>query len=217
MTHALPSLPYDLHALEPAINAETLTLHHGKHHRSYVDKLNAALIGYPEYQNVGVEELLRRLDSIDPAIRDEVRNQGGGHANHSLFWSTLAPQSCKPSPAFLRQVSVANSSALVMKELFAKASERLFGSGWVFLTCRAGHSQVDIVPLPNQDSPLSQGATPILAFDAWEHAYYLQYQNERARWVDAWWSVIDWTAVEHNYQMAQSRYSNDAEMATRVR
>ena len=207
MTHLLPPLPYDLHGLEPSISAETLALHHDKHHRGYVDKLNAAIKAYPQYQKFRVDELLRRLDSIDPAVREDVRKHGGGHANHSLFWQTMTPQGQAPSTTLSHSLENSFHSFEGLKQAFHEAADHVFGSGWVFLTCGDARSRLEITALPNQDSPLSHGATPLLAFDLWEHAYYLQYRNERPHWIDAWWDVIDWRVVERNLDQAHARHA----------
>jgi superoxide dismutase, Fe-Mn family len=205
MPHTLPSLPYDLDALEPVITAETMRLHYGKHHRSYVDKLNAALNEYPQYQSMPIEALLQQLKTLPAALRTAVRNHGGGHANHSLFWDSMAPGLHAPSSAFLAQISDSFGSLTGLQKAMQQSADSLFGSGWTFLT-RNGHTgKLEIVSLPNQDSPLSEGSTPLLAFDLWEHAYYLQYHNERARWMQAWWDVVDWNRVEQRWKHALTR------------
>lgn len=198
MTHLLPPLPYALDGLEPSISAETLSLHHDKHHRAYVDKLNAALKLYPQYQHLSVEALLQQLGTLDPAVRDAVRKQGGGHANHSLLWRTLAPQGQRPSATLLQSIEKSFPSFDALEQALRKAADQVFGSGWVFLAYREGESLFEVLALPNQDSPLSVGATPLLALDLWEHAYYLQYRNERIHWIDAWLQIVDWHAVEDN-------------------
>lgn len=202
MTHVLPALPYSLDALEPAISAETLALHHDRHHRAYVDKLNTALLGFPQYAGISVEDLLRRLDSLDAPLRTAVRQHGGGHANHSLLWRTLAPAGTAPGAGLTRRIDRSFGSLDGLQQALLAAAAQVFGSGWVFLTCRDPQDALEVIGLPNQDSPLSQGATPVLALDLWEHAYYLQYRQERARWCGMWWSVIDWPGVERNLQAA---------------
>lgn len=205
MPHTLPPLLYDLDALEPVISADTLALHHGKHHRGYVDKLNAALVDYPQFQSLPVDTLLARLKSLPAPLRGPVRNFGGGHANHSLFWESMGPSGQAPSSAFLTQISDPFGSLAGLQKAMQQAAEGLFGSGWTFLNRSAQHGQLEIISLPNQDSPLSDGATPLLAFDLWEHAYYLQYHNERSRWMQAWWAIVDWNRVERRWKDAAAR------------
>lgn len=202
MPHFLPPLRYELDALEPIISAETLHLHHGKHHRGYVDKLNAALIDHPRYQAMRVEELLQQLKTLPAPLRGPVRNFGGGHANHSLFWESMGSNGQAPSSTFLAQISAQFGTLAGLQKAMQQSAEGLFGSGWTFLSRRGSDGQLEIASLPNQDSPLSDGSTPLLAFDLWEHAYYLQYHNERSRWMRAWWPVVDWSCVERRWQDA---------------
>lgn len=205
MTHVLPQLPYPTDGLEPAMDTATLTLHHGKHHQAYVDKLNAALLDYPQYQSLSVQELLRSLHTLDPAVRDDIRNHGGGHANHSLLWQTLSPDSKPPGPVLARSIVNCYGSLERLKQEFRTTAARSFGSGWVFLTMAANTTDaLQVVFHPNQDSPLSFGATPILALDLWEHAYYLKYRADRPGWLEAWWKIVDWQAVGRNFDSAQS-------------
>jgi Fe-Mn family superoxide dismutase len=205
MPHTLPPLRYDLDALEPVISAETLHLHHAKHHRGYVDKLNAALIDHPQYLAMPVELLLQQLKTLPAPLRTPVRNFGGGHANHSLFWDSMGPSGHAPSSAFLTQISEPFGSLVGLQKSMQQSAEGLFGSGWTFLNRRGHDGQLEIVSLPNQDSPLSEGSTPLLAFDLWEHAYYLQYHQERSRWMQAWWTVVDWSGVEQRWTEASAR------------
>ena len=203
MTHVLPRLPYALDALEPTIDAETLNLHYKKHHRAYVDKLNSALKKYPHYQKLSVEDLLRRLDSLPPAVRDDIRKHGGGHANHSLFWRSMSARRLRPG-AFLKSAIQRDfKTADNLRKKFQETAEHVFGAGWVFLNWRHADQRLEIISTADQDSPLSAGPTPLLAFDLWEHAYYLKYRNERAKWIAAWWKLIDWESVEQNLRDAQ--------------
>lgn len=205
MPHTLPPLPYELDALEPVISAETLHLHHAKHHRGYVDKLNAALIDHPQYLEMPIDALLQQLKTLPAPLRTPVRNFGGGHANHSLFWDSMGPSGQAPSSTFLQQISESFGTLAGLQKAMQQSAEGLFGSGWTFLNRTAQGGQLEIVSLPNQDSPLSEGSTPLLAFDLWEHAYYLQYHQERARWMQAWWTVVDWARVERRWQDAAAR------------
>jgi Fe-Mn family superoxide dismutase len=200
MSHTLPTLPYDTDALEPVISGEAMRLHHGKHHRGYVEKLNAALNDHPQYQQIPIEALLQQLSTLPVALRTPVRNYGGGHANHSLFWNSMAPRLQAPSNTFLAQISDAYGSLTGLQNAMQMSAENLFGSGWTFLCRSAGTGALEIMSLPNQDSPLSKGATPLLAFDLWEHAYYLDYHNERTRWMRSWWDVVDWHRVEQRWK-----------------
>jgi Fe-Mn family superoxide dismutase len=187
------------------MDAATLALHYGKHHQAYVDKLNAALLDYPQYRSLTVQELLRSLHTLDPAVRDDIRNQGGGHANHSLLWQTLSPHQNPPGTVLSRLIAHCYGSLDRLKQEFRTAAARSFGSGWVFLTSPPNTTDtLQVVFHPNQDSPLSFGATPILAVDLWEHAYYLKYRADRPGWLDAWWKIVDWQAVGENFDAAQS-------------
>jgi Fe-Mn family superoxide dismutase len=202
MTYVLPDLPYSLDALAPSMDAATLELHHNKHHRAYVDKLNAALRDYPEYQKLSIEALLATLHTVDAAVRDAVRKQGGGHANHSLLWQTLTPQGHAPSAALQKAMAESFGSIAGLKQAINEAADMVFGSGWVFLCWRAVNRPLEVIGLPNQDSPWSQGLTPLLGLDLWEHAYYLQYHNLRPQWLEAWWNIIDWRVAEQNWRRA---------------
>ncbi len=205
MTHTLPSLPCELDALEPVISAQTLHLHHGKHHRGYVEKLNAALADYPQYQSMPIEALLQQLKTLPAPLRIPVRNFGGGHANHSLFWDCMAPTLRAPSNAFLAQIGESYGSLAGLQQAMHASAEELFGSGWTFLSRSGETGELEIVSLPNQESPLSEGSTPLLAFDLWEHAYYLEYHNERTRWMQSWWAVVDWHRVEQRWKHPLTR------------
>lgn len=214
MKFELPKLPYSYDALEPYIDARTMEIHHTKHHQTYVDKLNAALDKYPGLQNKSVEELLIDLSSIPEEIRGAVRNHGGGHFNHSLFWELMAaPKNGgggEPAGALAKALSSSFGDYQKFKDEFSKAAAGIFGSGWAWLVIDtrhearntrqgAGDSKLAIITTPNQDSPISQGLKPILGLDVWEHAYYLKYQNKRPEYIEAWWSVVNWEQVGSEY------------------
>ena len=203
MPFVLDSLPYSFDALEPHIDARTMEIHHDKHHGTYVAKLNAALEQAPVLQDKTLEELLSTLDSVPEAIRGAVRNHGGGHHNHSLFWRTLsASGGGDPKGALARAIEGDFGSFAAFKEQFGTAAANLFGSGWAWLCAGAG-KKLSILGLPNQDSPLSRGLVPILGLDVWEHAYYLKYQNRRPDYIAAFWNVVDWKAVDGNLEKAK--------------
>ena len=194
MAHALPPLPYDFAALEPHIDARTMEIHHGKHHQTYVTNLNTALEKHPELQGKSVEDLIRSLSTVPEDIRAAVRNNGGGHANHTMFWKLMTPKGGgAPSGAVADAIDDAFGSFDAFKEQFAKAGLGRFGSGWAWLIDQGG--KVAIESTPNQDSPLMEGKKPILGVDVWEHAYYLKYQNRRADYIGAWWNVVNWAEV----------------------
>lgn len=195
MTHLLPSLPYVYDALEPHIDEQTMRIHHTKHHQTYVDKLNVALEGHEELQRKSVEDLLKDLNAVPEKIRTAVRNHGGGHANHTFFWPLL-----KKGVEFQGDVAGLIKEGFggfdAFKEKFSSAASLLFGSGWAWLVVSGG--KPEIVTTPNQESPLSQGKTPILGIDVWEHAYYLKYQNRRPEYIEAFFRVINWETVNKN-------------------
>jgi len=199
MTHTLPKLSYEYNALEPYIDEQTMKLHHGKHHQTYVDKLNAALEGHPDLQNKLVEELIKDLNKVPESIRTAVRNHGGGHLNHSFFWQLL-----KKDVGFDGDISKAINAKFgsfeKFKEEFTKAAVGVFGSGWAWLVLN--NKQLEIMTTPNQDSPLSVGKIPLLTLDVWEHAYYLKYQNRRPEFIAAFYNIINWQQVEENYKKA---------------
>ena len=198
--HTLLQLPYDYDALEPHIDAQTMEIHHTKHHQGYVDKLNAALEGNSDLQARSVVDLISDLDSVPEDIRTAVRNNGGGHANHSLFFTLIAPGgSNQPQGTFAQTLDDAFGGLDAFKEAFTESATGRFGSGWAWLSLdRDGKLIVESTP--NQDSPLMSGHTPILGLDVWEHAYYLNYQNRRAEYVDAFWNVVNWENVAKNYE-----------------
>jgi len=201
--HELPALPYAFDALEPHIDAQTMEIHHGRHHATYVNNLNAALEGHPELQQKSVEELISDLNSIPESIRTAVRNNGGGHANHSLFWEIMSPQGGgEPKGALAEEINKTFGSFEKFKEEFTKAAVGRFGSGWAWLVVDGG--KLAVMSTANQDNPLMEGKTPILGLDVWEHAYYLKYQNRRPDYVAAWWNVVNWDAVSERYAKAKS-------------
>ncbi len=203
MAHELPDLPYGYDALEPHIDAETMRIHHTKHHQGYVNNLNAALEKHPELGEKTVEQLLSDLDSVPQDIRTAVRNNGGGHANHSLFWPCMAPGAGgAPSGELAEAVDSAFGSFDAFRESFAKAAATRFGSGWAWL-CAGGGGELLITSTANQDNPVSEGLRPILGLDVWEHAYYLNYQNRRPDYVKAWWNVVNWERVGENFAGAR--------------
>ncbi len=200
--HALPDLPYAHNVLEPTIDARTMEIHHGKHHQVYVNMLNAALDGHDDLASLSVEDLLRGIDNVPEAIRGAVRNHGGGHANHSMFWTSMSANGGgSPSGGLAAAIDAACGSFDEFKATFQKASLTRFGSGWAWLVVGGG-GDLSVYSTANQDSPLMQGDTPLLGVDVWEHAYYLNYQNRRADYLGAFWDVVDWTAVAARYAAA---------------
>lgn len=202
MAHELPPLPYDLASLEPHIDAQTLGIHHGKHHQTYVNNLNAALEGHPELQAKSVEQLLAEIADVPETIRQAVINNGGGHANHSLFWESMAPGGGGvPVGDLAKSITRAFGSFDAFKEQLARAGMTRFGSGWAWLSVDAG-GKLQITSTPNAETPLMKGETPILVLDVWEHAYYLKYQNRRADFIAAWWNLVNWEAVAARFATA---------------
>ena len=198
MAYELPPLPYAYDALEAAIDQQTMQIHHDKHHAAYVNNLNAALEKYPDHQGQDIGALLANLDSLPDDIRTVVRNNGGGHANHTLVWNTMSANGGgEPSGALGDEIASTFGSFAAFKEQFAKAATTRFGSGWAWL-CRKPGAELHITSTPNQDSPLMEGHTPLLGLDVWEHAYYLRYQNRRPDYISTWWSVVDWDKVAEN-------------------
>ncbi|HUB28144.1 MAG TPA: superoxide dismutase [Terracidiphilus sp.] len=199
----LPPLGYDYDALEPFIDATTMHLHHDKHHASYVNNLNAAVARYPELGSKSVAELVSNLDAIPEEIRTAVRNQGGGHANHSFWWLILSKSGgTEPKAQLAKDISTQFGSFSQFQDRFSKAAASVFGSGWAWLTLAGGRLQIETSP--NQDSPLTLGHTPILGIDVWEHAYYLKYQNRRPEYVGAFFRVVNWEYVSGQYASATS-------------
>jgi superoxide dismutase, Fe-Mn family len=194
MAHQLPSLPYPFEALEPHIDAQTMQIHHGKHHQAYVNNLNAALESHPDLQSKSVEDLIKNLNALPEAIRTAVRNNGGGHANHTLFWTLMAPNAGGPPTGKAADaIAGAFGSFDTFKEQMNKGGVGRFGSGWVWLVRSSG--KLAIESTANQDSPIMEGKTPILGIDVWEHAYYLKYQNRRPDYLAAWWNTVNWAKV----------------------
>jgi Fe-Mn family superoxide dismutase len=200
MSHNLPELPYAYNALEPYFDAQTMEIHHTKHHQTYVDKLNAALEGNADLQNKSAEDLLRDLNAVPESIRTAVRNHGGGHFNHSFFWPMLRKET-----SYGGEVADAINSAFgsfdTFKEQFSNSAALLFGSGWAWLVW--SNNELQIVTTANQDNPLSQGKTPVLGIDVWEHAYYLKYQNRRPEYISAFFNVINWDTVNEYFKAAK--------------
>ena len=191
MAHELPDLPYDFNALAPHIDEQTMRIHHGKHHAAYVAKLNGALEAHPDLQGKSVEELIGDLDALPEGIRTAVRNNGGGHANHTLFWQMMAPGAGgAPTGQIADAINSAFGSFDGLKEKFAAAAMGRFGSGWAWVVADGG-----IESSPNQDSPRMSGKNAVLGLDVWEHAYYLNYQNRRPDYIAAWWNVVNWAEV----------------------
>lgn len=202
MAFELPPLPYAEDALEPHIDARTMSIHHDKHHAGYTNNLNKALEGHDDLAGKSIEDLLGDLDSVPEGIRTAVRNNGGGYANHSLFWSIMGPDGGgSPSGALAEAINDAFGSFDAFKEAFSKAAGTRFGSGWAWLYVD-GDGNLAVNSTPNQDTPLMDGNTPILGLDVWEHAYYLNYQNRRPDYVAAWWNVVNWDAVAENFAAA---------------
>ncbi|WP_028563824.1 superoxide dismutase [Paenibacillus pinihumi] len=202
MAHQLPALPYANNALEPHIDATTMEIHHDRHHNTYVTNLNAALESAPELQGKSVEDLIADLNSVPEGIRTAVRNNGGGHANHSLFWETIGPDAGgAPQGTLAAAIDSELGGFDKFKEDFAKAATTRFGSGWAFLAVTKD-GKLKVYSLPNQDSPIMEGETPLLGLDVWEHAYYLKYQNKRPDYIAAFWNVVNWSEVGKRYEAA---------------
>jgi superoxide dismutase, Fe-Mn family len=204
MPYSLPDLPYDYSALEPHIDAKTMEIHHSKHHQTYVDKLNAAIEGTgldEKYSNV--DDLVSNINEVsDEATKKAVRNHGGGHSNHSLFWTIMSSEGGgDPSGSIADAIDKDFGSFKEFREKFTTTATNHFGSGWAWLVADGG--KLDVIGLPNQDSPFMEGKTPLLGLDVWEHAYYLKYQNKRPDYIEAWWNTIDWDAVSKRYDDAK--------------
>jgi Fe-Mn family superoxide dismutase len=194
MAFTLPALPYAADALEPHIDKQTMEIHHGKHHNAYVTNLNAALEKAPELQSKSIEDLLKDISSVPEAIRTAVRNNGGGHANHSMFWQIMAPKAGgAPTGAIADAITSSFGGFDKLKEEFKKAAIGRFGSGWAWLIASSG--KLTIESSANQDSPVMEGKKIVMGIDVWEHAYYLKYQNRRPDYIDAWWNVVNWAEV----------------------
>jgi Fe-Mn family superoxide dismutase len=199
MAFTLPPLPFDYNALEPHIDEQTMRIHHGKHHQTYVTNLNTALEGQASLQGLSLDALISDLNKVPEAIRTAVRNNGGGHHNHTLFWDLMTPGGAtEPQGALAKAIDGAFGGFAAFKEQFQKAGLGRFGSGWAWLV-RDKAGKIAIESTPNQDSPVMDGKHPVLGCDVWEHAYYLKYQNRRADYLGAWWNVVNWTAVGTRY------------------
>jgi len=203
MTHKLPPLPYENSALEPHIDTRTMAVHHDKHHQAYVNNLNKALENYPELQDKAPLLLLSDLGSVPEDIRMAVRNHGGGHANHSMFWNAMhSSGGGAPGGKLGEDLDASFGSFEAFKETFSKKAVTLFGVGWTWL-CMDGEGKLHIITTQNQDNPVSQGLIPLLGLDVWEHAYYLKYENRRADYIASWWSVVNWAYVSANLSLAK--------------
>jgi Fe-Mn family superoxide dismutase len=201
--YTLPQLPYDYGALEPHIDAKTMEIHHTKHHQAYITNANNALKDHPSLQAKPVEQLLAQLDSVPEAIRTTVRNNAGGHANHSLFWQIMKPGGGgDPTGALAQAITAELGGFAAFKDAFAKAAAGRFGSGWAWLVLGKG-GKLAVSSTPNQDSPIMDGLTPLMGIDVWEHAYYLKYQNRRPDYVAAWWNTLNWDEIGRRYSQGK--------------
>jgi Fe-Mn family superoxide dismutase len=202
MAYQLPPLPYPFDALEPTIDARTMEIHHDKHHGAYVNNLNAAISGHSDLESLSVEDLLAKINSVPEDIRTAVRNNGGGHANHSMFWQIMKKGGGgAPSGELADAINSTFGSFDAFKDAFAKAAAGRFGSGWAWLVSNNG--KLEVISTANQDSPYMEGKTPLMGIDVWEHAYYLNYQNRRPDYISAWWNVVNWDAVASRYKEAK--------------
>jgi Fe-Mn family superoxide dismutase len=205
MAYELAPLPYDYAALEPFIDAETMKLHHDKHHQAYINNVNGALANHPDLAAKSVDDLISDLNAIPEDIRGVVRNNGGGHSNHSMFWTIMAPPKSggggAPTGAIADQINKDFGDFEAFKKTFNETTAKQFGSGWGWLVFQGG--KLKVITSANQDSPLSQGIYPILGNDVWEHAYYLKYQNKRPDYLAAWWNVINWAEVNKRFEQAK--------------
>lgn len=202
MAHELPPLPYAYNALEPHIDEQTMQIHHDRHHATYVNNLNNALDGHADLQGKSINDLISAINSVPENIRTAVRNNGGGHANHTMFWEIMSPNGGgQPTGAVADAINSTFGSFDKFKEELAKAATGRFGSGWAWLVIDGGN--LAITSTPNQDNPLMEGKTPILGLDVWEHAYYLKYQNKRPDYIAAFWNVVNWAEVNKRYEAAK--------------
>jgi superoxide dismutase, Fe-Mn family len=205
MPFELPPLPYDYNALEPYIDEETMHLHHDKHHQAYVTNLNNALQGQDALANLSIEDLVRRINEVPENIRTAVRNNGGGHVNHTMFWEIMTPGGAKePSGDLASAINHTFGSFDAFKTQFNDAGTKRFGSGWAWLVVAQGGA-LQVLSTANQDSPLTDGQYPVMGNDVWEHAYYLKYQNRRPEYLAAWWNVVNWDEVAKRYERARAR------------
>lgn len=195
----LPKLPYAFDALEPYIDAQTMEIHHDRHHKTYIDNLNKALMGHPGLLSMNIDDLMKNIAKVPMDIRQAVINNGGGHANHSLFWTVMEPKAPKaPSGPLAKAIDTAFGSFVKLQDQMSAAATTRFGSGWAWLVA-GPKGKLEVYSTANQDSPLLTGHTPLLGLDVWEHAYYLKYQNKRIDYVKAWWNVVNWKSVAENY------------------
>jgi len=205
MSHTLPALPYAFNALEPAIDAMTMEIHSQKHHKAYVDNLNKALEGHAELLKHDIVSLLKNISSVPESIRQTVINNGGGHHNHATFWEIMAPNAGgEPTGAIGEAIKTTFGDFTKFKDTFKQNGLTQFGSGWSWLVYDAASTGIKAIKKPNQDSPLMDGMVPLLGCDVWEHAYYLKYQNKRADYVDAWWTVVNWKKVDELFSAAKA-------------
>jgi len=207
MAYEVPALPYDYAALEPFIDADTMKFHHDKHHLAYVNNVNAALANHPELAAKPIDDLVRELATVPEDIRGAVRNNGGGHSNHSFFWTIMGPVGSEgvggePTGAIADQIKADFADFEALKKAFNEAGAKQFGSGWAWVVYDAG--KLKVISTPNQDSPLTQGLYPIIGNDVWEHAYYLKYQNLRPKYLEAWWNVVNWTEINKRLAAAKA-------------
>jgi len=199
MAYTLPALPYEYSALEPHIDTKTMELHHDKHHATYVQKLNDALVNNPDLTEMPVTELLKSFANLPEALKTAVKNHGGGHANHTLFWEIMTPDGSKtPTGKLAEEINKMCTDYATFMSHFTEKSLGLFGSGWTWLVVKADKS-LEIITFPNQDSPYMLGYTPIMGVDVWEHAYYLKYQNVRAEYLKAWWNLVNWDVIAEKF------------------
>lgn len=204
MAYELPPLPYDYNALEPYIDEETMHLHHDKHHQAYVNNLNAAIQGQSQFENMGIDDLMRNLNSVPESIRTAVRNNGGGHANHSMFWQIMKPNGGgEPTGDLANAINSAFGSFDQLKAAFNDAGAKRFGSGWAWLVIGTD-GKLSVISTANQDSPLTDGLFPVMGNDVWEHAYYLKYQNRRPEYLAAWWNVVNWDEIAKRFAQGTS-------------
>jgi Fe-Mn family superoxide dismutase len=204
MAHTLPALPYAHDALEPHYDAQTLEIHHGKHHAAYVNNLNAALEGHPSEMTKSIDDLLGDLNAVPEAIRTAVQNHGGGHANHALFWTIMAPGGGgKPKGSLAKAIDKGFGDFDKFKDELSLKAAKHFGSGWAWLVVDVGGG-LQVLSTSNQITPLSAGKKPLITLDVWEHAYYLKYQNRRAEWIAAWWNIVHWDEIARRYEEAMS-------------
>lgn len=198
----LPKLPYEYDALAPYISSDIQHLHHSKHHQAYIDNLNKALESQPQWQDKSIEEIIKKLDQIPEDVRTVVRNHGGGHYNHSMFWEMMSPKGGgEPTGIVLEKIKQYFGDFKTFKDQFSTGATKVFGSGWMWLVMDG--NQLSLMNTPNQDSPLTQGKIPLLGLDVWEHAYYLQYYNKRPDYIAAWWNVVNWEDVAKRLDQAK--------------